>query len=97
MTERVELYLWKVSRLMIDVQTLTWIGISLDMDQSVIDSCLTDHPESIQNAGFFLLKDWKQSVHTNDLDALRSRLRPAFQENNLIDQFLKISVNSEAD
>ncbi len=92
-TERVETYLWEVSGLIIDESMLLSIGNHLSVKQSVIENCIADHPESVQLAAFNVLKEWKQPIKTNDLDALRSRLRHVFEEHNLVDQFLNIDLS----
>ena len=69
------------------------IGNHLDVEQSLIDHCITNHPDSIQLAAFNMLKEWKQPIQTNDLNALRSRLRHAFEEHNLVDKFLNIDIS----
>ncbi len=95
MTERVELYLWQVSHLMVDEETIISIGTHLDVDQSVIDSCLTDNPGNIQLAGYKLLMEWKQPIQTNDINALRSRLQHGFEENNMLGPFLNINMETD--
>ncbi len=54
-------------------------------------------PDSIhcQLAWFHMLKEWKQPIKINDIDALKSRLRRAFGENNMAHPFMKIDMNSE--
>ncbi len=80
---------------MVDEETIISIGTHLDVEQSVIDSCLTDNPGNIQLAGYKLLMEWKQPIQSNNLDALKSILQHAFEENNMLGPFLNINMDSE--
>ncbi len=108
----------KTSRLLIDEATVISIGIYLNVEQSVIQSCIRDTRDSIQLDGYHMLMEWmmvrRSNVNykpfrqylvclipyvtgmeltdqTNDLDALKSILRHTFEENNMVDPFMKIN------
>ena len=91
-TERVKKYLLDVSRLMKNEAMVISIGTHLDVDRSVIEHCITGQPGSVQLAAFNMLKEWKRPIQTNDLNALRSRLRHAFEEHMLVEPFLNIDI-----
>ncbi len=69
------------------------IGNYLGVEPSAIQRCITENPESIQIAAFNMLKEWKQTITTNDLNALRSRLQHAFENHKLVHAFLDIDID----
>ena len=93
LNNRVQKYLTDVSGLLKDEAAVNSIGSYLDVKQSIIQSCITDHPDSPQLAGFNVLKEWKQTITTNDLNALRSRLQHAFDNHKLVQPFLEIDID----
>ena len=92
LNKRVQKYLTDVSGLLKDEETVKSIGSYLDVEESAVQCCITDNPDNPQLAGFNMLKEWKQNITTNDLNALRSRLQHAFENHKLVQPFLEIDI-----
>ncbi len=91
----VERFLRSVSKLITDEVLFIDIGVELDLKWDEIKTIRTDNPNSIVNAGYQALQEWRNKIQTNDITVIKETLLEAFTTCKVGSQFQQVAQKFE--
>ena len=86
----VERFLRSVSKLITDEVLFIDVGVELELTWDEIKAIRTDNPNSIVNAGYQALHEWRNKLQTNDIMLIKENLLQVFITCKMGSQFQEV-------